>query len=143
MTFLIKILENIRNGKLRRHDSISDFMRFLSFEPFTKPDFIGFLAFRYVPTISNEIVQNRSNGHNSKSVDGQPSVGSNPTHSAILRGFCQVQEPRFSLGTHQKSLGTHKFTTPARVLSDENFEFASKWEYVFAVVEKSLCPSHT
>ena len=66
MTFLIKILENFRNGKLRRHDSISDFMRFLSFEPFTKPDFIGFLALRYVPTISNEIVQNRSNGHNSK-----------------------------------------------------------------------------
>ena len=53
-----------------------------------------------------------------------------------------MQEPRFSLGTHQKPLGTHKFTTPARVLSDETFEFASKWEYVFAVVEKSLCPSH-
>ena len=83
-----------------------------------------------------EAYRSGHNGTDSKSVDGQPSVGSNPTHSAILRGFCQVQEPRFSLGTH-------KFTTPARVLSDENFEFASKWEYVFAVVEKSLCPSHT
>ena len=90
-----------------------------------------------------EAYRSGHNGPDSKSGDGQPSVGSNPTHSAILRGFCQVQEPRFSLGTHQKPLGTHKFTTPARVLSDENFEFASKWEYVFAVVEKSLCPSHT
>ena len=96
---------------------------------------MGFLAFRYIPTISNEIVQSRSNGYNSKCVCLNGHVGSNPTFSAILRGFCQVQEPRFSLGTH-------KFTTPARVLSDETFEFASKWEYVFAVVEKSLCPSH-
>jgi len=47
------------------------------------------------------------------------------------------------LGTAKNPLGTHKFTTPARVLSDDTFEFASKWEYVFAVVEKSLCPSHT
>ena len=118
-------------------------MRFSSRQDLKKPYFMRFLEVEQIPPSSNEFVLSRSNGNDSKSVDGQPSVGSNPTHSAILRGFCQVQEPRFSLGTHQKPLGTHKFTTPARVLSDENFEFASKWEYVFAVVEKSLCPSHT
>ncbi len=39
---------------------------FLCQNPLEKPDFIGFLAFRYVPTFSNEIVQNHSNGYNSK-----------------------------------------------------------------------------
>lgn len=57
--------------------------------------------------------------------------------------FAKCKNLVFSLGTHQNPLGTHIFTTPARVLSDDTFEFASKWEYVFAVVEKSLCPSHT
>ena len=57
--------------------------------------------------------------------------------------FAKCKNLVFSLGTAKNSLGTHKFTTPARVLSDDTFEFASKWEYVFAVVEKSLCPSHT
>ena len=83
------------------------------------------------------------NGAHSKCVCLNGHVGSNPTFSAILRGFCQVQEPRFFFGNCQNPLGTHIFTTPARVLSDDTFEFASKWEYVFAVVEKSLCPSHT
>ena len=57
--------------------------------------------------------------------------------------FAKCKNLVFSLGTAKNPLGTHKFTTPARVLSDDTFEFASKWEYVFAVVEKSLCPSHT
>ena len=83
------------------------------------------------------------NGAHSKCVCLNGHVGSNPTFSAILRGFCQVQEPRFLFGNYQNPLGTQIFTTPARVLSDDTFEFASKWEYVFAVVEKSLCPSHT
>ena len=103
MTFLIKILENFRNGKLHRHDLISDFMRFLNFKPLEKPDFIGFLAFRYIPTISNEIVQNHSNGHNSKSVCRYSirHVGSNPTLSAkplkkqsLSKGFYFKQKNR-------------------------------------------------
>ena len=36
-----------------------------------------------------------------------------------------------------------RLTAPDNADNDDTFDVASRCEYVFAVVEKSLCPSHT
>ena len=51
-------------------------------------------------------------------------VGSNPTFSALGRGFWVNRNHDF----FGNFLGTHKLMAPARVSKDEVLELASKWE---------------
>ena len=62
-----------------------------------------------------------------------------------LQGFCYEQKPCFFMSSLKKFPHGHpaRLTAPDNALSDDTFDVASRCEYVFAVVEKSLCPSHT
>ena len=46
---------------------------------------------------NKETYRSGHNGTDSKSVDGQPSVGSNPTHSARVYAGLQICKPAFTL----------------------------------------------
>ena len=54
-------------------------------------------------------------------------------NSPPFTGFCLGKTPYLF----------YKVTAFSKALSENPFDVASRCEYVFAVVEKSLCPSHT
>lgn len=57
-----------------------------------------------------------------------------------LQGFCYEQKPCFFMSSLKKFPHGHpaRLTAPDNALSDDTFDVASRCEYVFAVVEKSL-----